>query len=76
MLTAIRRGHARSFGFMRRPDLDLKARQATGDSRVEAWEGPAGEIVAAQRGKEPLITRQTTVEGGCRRHCYSVTRDN
>jgi hypothetical protein len=68
MLTAIRRGRARSF--------DLMLRKATGDSRVEAWEGPGGEIIAAQRGQEPLITRQTTVKSGRRRHRYSMTQDN
>jgi hypothetical protein len=76
MLTAIRRGRARSFGFMRNPDLDPLLRKGTGDRRIEAWEGPGGEIITAQRGQEPLIIRQTTVEGGRRRHCYWVTRDN
>ena len=51
-------------------------RKATGDSHVEAWEGPGGEIVAAQLGQEPLITRQTTVKSGRRRHRYSMTQDN
>jgi hypothetical protein len=61
---------------MRNPDLDLMLRKATGDSHVEAWDGPGGEIVAAQRSQEPLITRQTTVKSGRRRHCYSMTRGN